>query len=75
MGVKHTIRTNRGGKTTVELTRGSAIKVFCTQCMGGSPSDCESNLCPLFPFKGKSLLGYGEADDEARELTPTDLPQ
>jgi hypothetical protein len=61
--VKHTIRSAKAdGKTTmqVSLVRSTAIKAFCTECMGFQehPKDCPDVHCPLYPFRGKSLIAY-----------------
>ena len=67
MPVKHIIRTNSGGKKQVELTRGIAIQANCTECTGwGSehPRNCPDVLCPLYPFRGKTLLAYDRDEDE-----------
>ena len=61
--MKHTIRINgeevEGTKTIEPYTRGLAIKVMCTECMGyeGSPQkDCTSERCPLYPYRGKTRI-------------------
>jgi hypothetical protein len=53
----------------VELTRATAIKAFCSECLGWEthPRDCTSTHCPLYPFRGRTLLAYGH---EKREVTP-----
>ena len=68
--MKHEVRTNnfhRTGKTVVidGYARARAVKIFCTECLGfeDHPKDCTANLCPLFPFRGKSTLAYdGESE-------------
>jgi hypothetical protein len=69
--MKHTIRTKDYGKTkrVVDVdgyTRGRAIKLFCTECLGyeDHPNDCTANMCPLYPYRGKMLT----ANAEGREL-------
>ncbi len=60
-GIHHTMRTMDGGTTKIRLTRGTAIKIFCTQCLGweGHPKkDCTSPMCPLFPYRGRSLATH-----------------
>lgn len=54
--LSHTVRTADGGKTTVKLTRGAAIKLMCMECMGWDthPKDCTSVMCPLFPYRGRT---------------------
>jgi hypothetical protein len=51
--VRHTVRTRDGGTKTMKVTRGLAIKLHCTECMGDNhPDDCTSKLCALYPFRG-----------------------
>ena len=71
MAVIHTVKTRDGGTVAVELTRGKAIKAYCTECMGyeGHPKDCPSIYCKLFPFRGKTRLAYDGADGKRRQLT------
>jgi hypothetical protein len=62
---EHTIRSARGkGTVTTELNRSKAIKAYCTECMGWetNPSDCDIKLCPLFPWRGKSLLAWKKTE-------------
>ena len=67
MAVVTTIRTKSGGKKQVELTRGEAIKVRCTECLGfeDHPRDCTDIHCPSYPFRGKSLLAYDRDEERA----------
>ena len=40
-----------------------AIRLFCLECLGGSPSEvkgCTDNICPLWPYR----LGRGFIDPE-----------
>lgn len=69
MSVKHTIRTSENGRVELEIHPTLAIKLKCMDCMGyeGNPKDCTSTLCPLYPFRGRTLRsmhGY-----KPRELT------
>lgn len=61
----HTIRARDGGTVEVDgYTRGRAIKLFCTECLGWGevhPKDCTDTLCPLFPYRGKTQTAYGVA--------------
>lgn len=60
--VKHVIRCKRGGSVEASLSRTSAIKAFCTECLGwgeAHPKDCTDKLCPLYPFRGPSMIAYG----------------
>ena len=55
--IGHTVRT-ADGKTKMfkKLSRSLAIKMLCTECMGfGDPKECTSPLCPVFPFRKKTL--------------------
>jgi len=65
--MKHTIRTKEYTTTKKVASidpygRRKAIHVFCTECLGyeDHPSDCTAVLCPLFPFRGKSMAAYVE---------------
>lgn len=57
--VKHTVRTADGGLTTIEpYPRGLSIKVMCSECLGweGNPkAECASPLCPLYPYRRRTL--------------------
>ena len=58
MAIKHAVRRKSGKLKEVQLTRSSAIKAMCTECLGWEthPKDCESYNCPLWPFRGKTNL-------------------
>ncbi len=67
--MKHTIRHKDYGlmksQQVVEIngyTRGIAIKLFCTECLGHetNPKECTAVCCPLFPYRGKSMKAWGE---------------
>lgn len=66
--VTHTVRTNKkggGGRKTIEgYTKGLAIRLHCTECLGfeGDPKDCTSPNCALFPFRKKTYAAYEEND-------------
>lgn len=58
--VEHTIRTKNGKLKKVKITKNIAIKLMCTECLGygeAHPSECSSVNCPLYPFRGKTLMG------------------
>ena len=62
------IRDKNGKILTVpKLSRTDAIKYFCVQCLGfGShPDTCEVDSCPLFPYRGKVLIG--QMSEELRQ--------
>lgn len=57
----HTVKTKDCSLTVIhDYTRGKAIKLFCTECIGwqGNPKDCTAKTCPLFPYRGKSEKAY-----------------
>jgi len=74
--VTHTVRSapikdghtyTRNTVTISPYPRGLAIKVYCTECLGfeADPrSECTSPLCPLFPFRGKSLRAYVKKENK-----------
>ena len=55
MAVEHEIRDYRTGELRkVRLTRASAIKAFCRECLAGDVKairDCTGIYCPLYPFR------------------------
>jgi len=55
--VEHEIRTRDGGTKKIKYGRKKAIKLCCTECLGWEidPEDCPCILCPLYPFRGKTL--------------------
>lgn len=61
--VSHTVRTKTGGTVTLNITRGKAIKMFCTECLGWEthPNECTSPLCPLYPYRGLTRATAGNA--------------
>ena len=68
---KHTVRDSAGGLVEIgKYTRGKAIKLMCTECMGHKASDvkdCQSPNCPLFPFRGPSRAAYA-SDEEINKV-------
>ena len=56
----HTVLTKSGGRMQVKLTPRKAIKLHCTQCMGyeGNPIDCGIETCPLYLYRGKTLITH-----------------
>jgi len=57
--IPHEIITRSGGARAVKLTKGDAIKLFCTQCMGyeSNPQNCTAKRCPLYLYRGWSRKG------------------
>ena len=53
----HTVRAKNGLLITLRLTRKLAMACFCTECLGweDNPADCTAPLCPLYPFRSKTL--------------------
>lgn len=62
--MKHEVKTNRPdgqGRVTIEsYTRGKAIRIHCTECMGheSDPKDCTAKNCALFPYRKKTRMAY-----------------
>jgi len=55
------------------MGRKLAIRLFCTECLGwgDDPATCTAPLCPLYPFRGKTLASQhadGGAATESEEL-------
>lgn len=69
--VPHTVRHKDGGTVSINhMTKNLAIKLMCTECMGweggirrGKEGGCSSSMCPLFPYRGWSLLGISKRKD------------
>ncbi len=67
--ISHEVRTNRpDGTGRVKIspyTRGMAIKIHCTECMGHEtdPKDCTSPNYALFPFRKKTYAAYEKKPD------------
>ena len=73
MQVIHTIRTPNGLKR-LEITRASAIRQFCYECMGWSKAKvklCTVPDCPLYPFRLTG--GYPKDPDRPKGDTPEHL--
>jgi hypothetical protein len=55
--MQHTVRTGDGKTRTLEpYFRSTAIKAYCTECLGfegHAKDDCTSPLCPLYPYRGR----------------------
>ena len=62
--MNHTVRHEDGGTVEIKgMTRGKAIKLMCTECMGFNGEEvrqCNSRMCPLYPYKGASLAAKGQ---------------
>jgi hypothetical protein len=59
MAIEHTVRAKSGKLVKVKnYTRGKAIKVHCTECMGWEthPKECTDPNCPSYPYRGKVLI-------------------
>lgn len=67
--VAHEILTNKGKTIRVFMGRKLAIKAKCTECMGWEehPKNCTCNTCPLFHFRGKTLISYDKNVGEIYE--------
>ena len=55
--IKHVIRGRRGD-VSVRLTRSSAVKRFCQECIGWTRDEvrlCSDSKCPLYPFRLGSI--------------------
>ena len=73
---EHTVRTNKhdgtGRITLSPYTRGMAIRLHCTECLGfeGNPKDCTSPACALYPFRKKTFMAYEKEAIEVTEHKP-----
>ena len=54
---RHSVRAADGGLLELRLTRKLAMACFCTECLGfeDNPADCTAVLCPMYPFRAKTL--------------------
>ena len=73
----HTIRATDG--TTIDVadyTRGKAIKLFCSECLGWAThsKECENTTCPLFVFRGQCRLASHSVAAVARVQKQTARP-
>ena len=56
---RHTVRRKDGGTVELIVNPRKAIAVMCTECMGyGDPQECPGTLCPLYPFRRRTLAAY-----------------
>lgn len=63
--MKHAVRTNKSGFVDIEnYTRGKAIRIHCTECMGHeeNPVNCTSKNCALYPYRKKTYMAYENKD-------------
>ena len=75
--VEHTVRTKDGGTILIKnLTRATAIKLQCGECLGWDtlPADCVDARCPLFPFRGRTMRA-NRAEVEERIKAPMSADQ
>lgn len=71
--VQHQILGPNGNLIEVNLTLRTAVKAFCTECMGferARVKDCTSKTCPLWPWRGASTAHLAR-----RTLTPEQKAQ
>jgi len=75
--ISHTVRTSDGGRVTFKDYRMKrAIRCFCVECLGwsGDPLDCTAPLCPLFPFRRKTLCTMRSVPKKDRPHPPPTQP-
>jgi len=71
---KHRLKT--ADRRTVELSpyyRSTAIACMCAECMGWQchPIDCTDELCPLYPFRGRTERTlHGDKREKLARRTP-----
>lgn len=74
----HTVRTRDGKMVEIEnYTRGMAVKLMCTECMGFEGSEvakCSDPHCPLYPFRKMTRLAYGDGPMETNEIVEDEGP-
>jgi len=70
--VYHTVRTADDRYRELRLTRKLAMAACCTECMGfeENPANCTSPLCPMYPFRAKTLeTRRGNMDEPSKETS------
>lgn len=78
--MKHIVKTKNGGLKKVALTPMRAIRIFCLECVGYAAKEvrrCDSDLCPLWPYRLGATPAGRQALREQGELpttTGTDVP-
>lgn len=63
-------------KTYVKKQRAPAIRLFCTECMGGNAAEvrhCSDKTCPLFSFRMGRQIGGSVEPETAAETNTTGL--
>lgn len=75
--IKHSVRSNIGTFIDVDINKGRAIKIMCTECMGykENPDECTDFHCPLFPFKKKTRIAFVRKVKDEVEEVETDDPE
>jgi len=60
--VTHTIRGQNGNAIALRYGRKLAIRLMCVECLGweGDPGECTAKLCPLWPFRGRTMASRGK---------------
>lgn len=78
--MKHIVKTKNGGLKKVALTPMRAIRIFCLECVGYAAKEvrrCDSDLCPLWPYRLGATPAGRQALREQGELpttTGSDVP-
>ena len=64
------IRMSDGSCKDITLNRSKAIKAKCTECMGweGDPKQCTAIHCPLYPWRGRTLITRAGKDRRIEEV-------
>ena len=72
--MKHIVKTKNGGLKKVDLTPMRAIRIFCLECVGYAAKEvrrCDSDLCPLWPYRLGATPAGRQALREQGELPTT----
>lgn len=63
-GFDHTVRHKDNGTITIKnYNIQKAVKLYCSECCGfeSDPRDCLDHLCPLYPYRGYTMLNRTRA--------------
>ena len=62
---RHVVRSADKRYVAIPATRRSCMAAMCMECMGweSDPKDCTAPLCPLYPFRRRTLATHKGTQD------------
>ena len=62
---RHVVRSADKRYVAIPSTRRSCMAAMCMECMGweSDPKDCTAPLCPLYPFRRRTLATHKGTQD------------